>query len=171
MTKRSKIVHAAQVNRGLIDKTACGRPASADRSTTDRNNVTCRNCRRILGIGLTWAQGRQTGRKPPIRITTPKNLAKQIEHTMRAITGEATHPDDIAIDLFADEMKRKMRAKRAEGRSGWDDPKQVTIVKLMSLLRAEVRSSIPARSALKHIDPVDVGNYAMMIYTRLRDTK
>lgn len=66
------------------------------------------------------------------------------------------HPDDVAVDRFADAMKKKMAISRSKGRSGWDDPTQCTIEFLQ-------------RSLTEHVgkgDPVDVGNLAMMLFCR-----
>jgi hypothetical protein len=67
-----------------------------------------------------------------------------------------THPDDLAIDRFAAMMKEKMAKSRANGRSGWDDPQQVTIGELSCDLRIHTGKG----------DPVDVGLFAMMIALR-----
>lgn len=70
------------------------------------------------------------------------------------------HPDDAAIDKFAAAMKAKMAKKRAEGRSGWDDPEQCTIDYLTRLFHDHVRKG----------DPVDIGNFAMMLWHRISAT-
>lgn len=66
------------------------------------------------------------------------------------------HPDDDAVDRFATIMKTKLAEKRAEGRGGWDDPNQCTTAHLAELLRRHVAKG----------DPVDVGNFAMMLWNR-----
>jgi len=66
------------------------------------------------------------------------------------------HSDDLAVDRFAVAMKAKLAKKRAEGRSGWDDPRQCSCEFLAELL-------------LDHIpkgDPVDIANLAMMLHQR-----
>lgn len=70
------------------------------------------------------------------------------------------HPDDAAIDKFAAAMKAKMAKKRAEGRSGWDDPEQCTIDYLTRLFHDHVHKG----------DPVDIGNFAMMLWHRISAT-
>lgn len=62
------------------------------------------------------------------------------------------HPDDDAIDAFAAELRKRMTEKRDEGRNGWEmaDPADLQL----KLLRA-----------IADGDPIDVGNYAMMIST------
>jgi hypothetical protein len=67
------------------------------------------------------------------------------------------HADDIAVDRFAAAMKTKLAKKRAEGRGGWDNPAQCTVDFLWSLLRHHVLKG----------DPIDVGNFAMMLWHRL----
>lgn len=66
------------------------------------------------------------------------------------------HPDDIAVDRFAAAMKAKLAKKRAEGRGGWDNPDECSIAFLSTLLRTHIAKG----------DPVDVGNFAMMIHQR-----
>lgn len=68
----------------------------------------------------------------------------------------APHPDDEAVDRFAAAMKVKLAEKRAEGRGGWDDPEQCSTAWLAELLRRHVEKG----------DPVDVGNFAMMLWNR-----
>ncbi|KWI34144.1 hypothetical protein BGV60_24380 [Burkholderia ubonensis] len=69
------------------------------------------------------------------------------------------HPDDVAVDIFAARMKRKLAKKRAEGRGGWNDP-------------ASCHVSTLARYLVEHVgkgDPVDVANFAMMLHQRGAD--
>ncbi|MES2352116.1 MAG: hypothetical protein V4641_31500 [Pseudomonadota bacterium] len=75
-----------------------------------------------------------------------------------AIAGQSSnnHPDDFAVDLFAAAMKAKMKAGRARGRNGWNDPMLCSADSLRRLL---------AESIIKG-DPVDVGNFAMMLFAR-----
>ncbi|MCI3970837.1 MULTISPECIES: hypothetical protein [Burkholderia] len=68
----------------------------------------------------------------------------------------APHADDLAVDRFSSVMKAKLAEKRAAGRGGWDDPKQCHVTTL-------------ARYLVEHVakgDPVDVGNFAMMLHQR-----
>ncbi|QRM44014.1 hypothetical protein [Rhizobium sp. BG4] len=69
------------------------------------------------------------------------------------------HPDDIAVDRFAAAMKEKLAEKRNEGFSGWCDPTQCPI----DYLTAKLAEQIHSRPVL---DPVDIGNFAMMIFNR-----
>lgn len=66
------------------------------------------------------------------------------------------HPDDFAVDFFAAAMKSKMAASREKGRSGWNDPMMCGADLLRRLLVKAVRKG----------DPVDVGNFAMMLHAR-----
>lgn len=70
--------------------------------------------------------------------------------------GAQTHPDDQAVDRFAAAMKAKLAQKRAEGRGGWEDPEQCTGAFLSRLLVEHVEKG----------DPLDVGNFAMMLHQR-----
>ena len=70
--------------------------------------------------------------------------------------GAEVHPDDLAVDRFAAAMKAKLAQKREEGRGGWDNPDECTVEFLSELLRDHVVKG----------DPVDVGNFAMMIHQR-----
>lgn len=67
------------------------------------------------------------------------------------------HYDDTAVDKFAEAMKLKLAEKREEGYSGWETCS-------VELLRKEL---------IKHIaygDPVDVANFAMMLFSREEET-
>ncbi|KVZ30894.1 Lar family restriction alleviation protein [Burkholderia ubonensis] len=69
------------------------------------------------------------------------------------------HPDDVAVDIFAARMKRKLAKKRGEGRGGWNDP-------------ASCHVSTLAQYLVEHVgkgDPVDVANFAMMLHQRGAD--
>lgn len=66
------------------------------------------------------------------------------------------HPDDLAVDRFAAAMKTKLAQKRAEGRAGWDRPEECSASRLSDMLRDHVAKG----------DPVDVGNFAMMLHQR-----
>lgn len=66
------------------------------------------------------------------------------------------HSDDIAVDRFTAAMKAKLAKKRAQGRGGWDDERVCSPDDL-------------ARMLVEHLpkgDPVDVGNFAMMLFNR-----
>ena len=64
--------------------------------------------------------------------------------------------DDAAVDKFAAAMKEKMAKQRAKGYSGWYDLSQCPTERLQSLLVSHIEKG----------DPVDVGNFAMMLFNR-----
>jgi hypothetical protein len=66
------------------------------------------------------------------------------------------HPDDTAIDKFAAAMKQKMSQKREQGRGGWDNTTECSADNLRALLSLHLVKG----------DPVDVGNFAMMLFNR-----
>jgi hypothetical protein len=67
-----------------------------------------------------------------------------------------THPDDLAVNRFATAMKDKMEASRAKGRGGWNAPEQCPVERLQALLIEHLAKG----------DPVDIGNFAMMLFNR-----
>jgi hypothetical protein len=72
----------------------------------------------------------------------------------QAVAGQ--HADDVAVDRFAEAMKAKMAASRAKGRGGWESTEVCPPGSLQLMM-------------LEHIakgDPVDVGNFAMMLFCR-----
>ena len=70
------------------------------------------------------------------------------------------HQDDIAVDNFAAAMKAKMAKSRAVGRYGWNDPAVCTADDLRLFLANHIAKG----------DPVDVGNFAMMLFNRNETT-
>lgn len=66
------------------------------------------------------------------------------------------HADDAAVDRFAHAMKEKLALARAKGRGGWDDPEECSVDDLTTMLRNQANGG----------DPVDAGNFAMMIHQR-----
>lgn len=64
--------------------------------------------------------------------------------------------DNDAVDRFAAALKAKLAAKRAEGYGGWHDTTTCPAGRLAAQLRDHVRKG----------DPVDVGNLAMMLWSR-----
>lgn len=69
---------------------------------------------------------------------------------------EENHPDNLAVKYLAHAMKAKLAKKRAEGMSLWNDPNRCSTADLARLLRHHVQKG----------DPVDVANYAAMLYAR-----
>ena len=66
------------------------------------------------------------------------------------------HPDDIAVDRFAAEMKAKMASARRKGRRGWDRKEECTADDLSRMLCEHIEKG----------DPVDVANFCMMLHQR-----
>lgn len=71
-----------------------------------------------------------------------------------------SHSDDAAVDAFARCMKTKLRAKRDQGYSGWNDPGDCATAHLRRGLRRHLHKG----------DPVDVANYSMMLWHRGEST-
>lgn len=65
------------------------------------------------------------------------------------------HPDDEAVDRFAEAMKAKLTKARASGRSGWQDPAW-SVDAIGAALRKHVEKG----------DPRDVANYCMFLWMR-----
>jgi hypothetical protein len=80
----------------------------------------------------------------------------QIMAAINAAAEAASHPDDAAVDRFATAMKVKMAESRAKGRGGWDDAMQCPAERLQAMLNDHLAKG----------DPVDVGNFAMMLWNR-----
>lgn len=70
------------------------------------------------------------------------------------------NPDDVAIDRFAAAMKAKMAKQRVKGYGGWDDPKVCPTDRLQQMLADHLPKG----------DPVDVANFAMMLWIRCERT-
>jgi hypothetical protein len=66
------------------------------------------------------------------------------------------HNDELAVDRFALAMKVKLALSRTKGRGGWDDPEKCSMQELAAMLICSVFKG----------DPVDVANFAMMLYQR-----
>jgi hypothetical protein len=73
-----------------------------------------------------------------------------------AHTAVNKHPDDEAVDTFAQAMHAKMAAARAKGKEGWDDPD----------VRGDTNLWQACARSLEAHDWVDVANYAMMLWNR-----
>lgn len=69
---------------------------------------------------------------------------------------QSVHPDDIAVDQFADVMKHKLAKARDKGRSGWENPSLCKVSDLAAMLVDHLPKG----------DPVDVANFAMMLFFR-----
>jgi hypothetical protein len=66
------------------------------------------------------------------------------------------HPDNLAVNRFADAMKAQLSDKRKQGFGGWDNPEECTASWLSELLRKHVEKG----------DPIDVANFCMMLHQR-----
>lgn len=64
--------------------------------------------------------------------------------------------DNLAVDQFARTMKSKMALARAKGRHGWDNPLMLTNQDLSEMFHKQVKKG----------DPVDIANFAMMLFHR-----
>lgn len=84
-------------------------------------------------------------------------LADGCANFLKALSGRqsvhpSAHPDDMAVDHFASEMKVKMANARAKGRSGWQT---CPPAELSRLLHEHVEKG----------DPRDVANFCMMLWS------
>lgn len=90
----------------------------------------------------------------------PRVLQKQLKIGPHQNCGippiKASHPDSVAVDHFAVQMKIKLAQKRAEGRGGWDNKEDCSKELLSQLLREHVEKG----------DPLDVANFCMMLHQR-----
>ncbi|SIQ14724.1 hypothetical protein SAMN05421647_102438 [Marinobacterium stanieri] len=85
-----------------------------------------------------------------------EDALKERDQLMLALSERLPHPDDMAVEMFAMAMREKMAQKREEGRFGWSDTSICTHELLNKLLCGHVDKG----------DPVDVGNFAMMLWHR-----
>lgn len=99
------------------------------------------------------------GVEPSARITDCL-LNFEIYLNSHPIQSSIAHPDDLAIDNFAQAMKEKMAKQRAKDYSGWNDKSACSEQKLQGQLLHHIAKG----------DPVDVGNFAMMLFNRGENT-
>lgn len=85
-----------------------------------------------------------------------EHLISRMKALEDTVVPPQSHRDDIAVDRFAEAMKTKLAKKRRDGYYGWDDPDDCSAAFLSDLLVGHVEKG----------DPVDVGNFAMMIHQR-----
>ena len=85
-----------------------------------------------------------------------QQLFTQPEQPTDLVQDASPHPDDIAVDIFAAAMKAKMAKQRIKGYGGWQDKEKCHANRLRNLLIDHVTKG----------DPVDVGNFAMMLFNR-----
>ncbi len=74
--------------------------------------------------------------------------------------GELHHNDDVVAAMFSMAMREKLAKKRADGRGGWDDKDICTEGFLNKMLCGHIEKG----------DPVDVANFAMMLWYRNEKT-
>jgi hypothetical protein len=75
---------------------------------------------------------------------------------LRALMIQEPHPDDLAVDAFAEAMKQKLAKKREQGYSGWWDKAECPTEFLIEKLIEHVRKG----------DPVDMANFCMFLFSR-----
>lgn len=73
-----------------------------------------------------------------------------------AVDDPAAATDNDGVERLAIAMKLKLAAKRTEGRGGWDDPSACPVEDLAQMLIDHLPKG----------DPVDVANFAMMLFNR-----
>lgn len=83
-------------------------------------------------------------------------VIEQYDAMLAAAPAPVQHPDDAAVDRFAEAMKAKLAKSRAKGRGGWEDKSLCSAEYLSELLRGHVDKG----------DPVDVANFCMMLQQR-----
>jgi hypothetical protein len=114
----------------------------------ERDDLTLEDAVSALRFGWTKVRGR-----------TERAMLIQLVDLMAsapAAAQQAAHADDLAVDRFAVAMKDKMARSRAKGRGGWDDPAQCSAQELQTMLLDHLAKG----------DPVDVGNFCMMLWNR-----
>lgn len=77
-------------------------------------------------------------------------------HACTGAGASSVHADDLAVDRFTAAMKAKLAACRAAGRGGWDNPEECEVEDLAAQLVHSIDKG----------DPLDVGNFAMMLHQR-----
>lgn len=110
----------------------------------------------LLGIPSTRPHGRLTWTLMLPGFSEHRWVDLSVASRSEPAASRVAHPDETAVDRFAVAMKAKLAEKRAEGRGGWDDPARCTTAHLAELLRGHIDEG----------DPVDVGNFAMMLWNR-----
>ena len=117
------------------------------------------------GCGPLWRISERDDRKEAQRsfidqcdeLTKAKARIAELEQAAQPVAQTTHHPDDIAVDLFAAEMKAKLEYSRNKhGRGGWNDKSDCSAEHLSNLLREHVGKG----------DPVDVANFACFLWNR-----
>lgn len=112
----------------------------------------------------TWRE--RIGQPPEYPLHAPTDVERAMEAEIAELRSQlarqgqgapgAAHADDLAVDRFASAMKAKMAQKRAEGRGGWDDKAACSAGRLQIMLVEHLAKG----------DPLDIGNFAMMLWNR-----
>jgi hypothetical protein len=100
---------------------------------------------------LGWQASRQA-------LSSCSEIPNSSDHASRqGVEGDGgQHIDDIAVDRFAEAMKKKLAKQRQKGYGGWNDKEMCPDGRLQKYLGAHLGKG----------DPVDIGNFAMMIWNR-----
>ena len=98
------------------------------------------------------------------RVGTQEQLSQSVDcdcwkHS-QPLQDTTAYLDNLAVDRFAVAMKDKMAKQRARGYGGWHDADACPTKRLQKMLGEHVGKG----------DPVDVGNIAMMLWTRKEPT-
>jgi hypothetical protein len=75
---------------------------------------------------------------------------------LNKLLSQEQHPDDVAIDAFTSAMKAKMKKQREKGYGGWSNKEECPTERVQAMLCEHIGKG----------DPVDVGNFAMMLFSR-----
>lgn len=132
---------------------AAAAPAADDAKRLDQ----IEKARRVLGQIANRDSGYFYNDGYPRSVT----IKKEVENVLKvlntlAAAAPSDHTDDLAVDRFAAAMKAKMAASRAKGRNGWDNPDLCPVERLQGMLLDHLAKG----------DPVDIGNFAMMLFNR-----
>ena len=130
----------------LADALLFDSPAS-DRPTLGRRKA--EQVGEIIGVLVQTEPGKVTA-------VTDMGRCTLLHQDVTGAGEEAQHIDDIAVDHFADAMKQKLAKQRQKGYGGWNDKELCPDGRLQKYLGAHLGKG----------DPVDIGNFAMMIWNR-----
>lgn len=102
--------------------------------------------------------------EPIANIHKASQLAREAARRLSplVLSQGSVHEDDLAIERFAQAMKEKMARSRAKGRSGWNDPVQVSNARLAQMLVEHLAKGNAGTFE-------DVANFAMMLHQRGAD--
>jgi len=90
------------------------------------------------------------------------NKKWDIEDADRCTCIEQVITDENAVDIFAEEMKRKLANARQKGRSGWDNKETCTDTHLAHLFWEHMSKANDGNF-------VDLANFLMFLHTRKAD--